>query len=331
MPMRQFVAFVLLAGVASPGFALNILLTNDDGLTSNVIALHDALVEAGHDVVVSLPCTGQSGMGAAAKFFTPLTPLTQPCLNNAALPDDPGAGPVTKSGPGWGDYYYVNGTPIMAALYGLDVPGLERWGGAPDLVLSGPNEGQNVGGIVNSSGTVSNAQIALARGLAAIALSADANTAGQTAEDGNITANPLSAEVATLSLELVDDLIGTAGDRPLLPAGVALNVNFPKFAAGGSEALSWAFARHGSYNLYTLRFVTDLGNDPVAQSYGLEDYHYPGMTIEPPAAEPTTEQQEDESLVSQTRISVTAMQLGFEQSPAGQQWLRLHLRDTFGR
>ena len=116
MPMRQFVAFVLLAGVASPGFALNILLTNDDGLTSNVIALHDALVEAGHDVVVSLPCTGQSGMGAAAKFFTPLTPLTQPCLNNAALPDDPGAGPVTKSGLGSGDYYYVNGTPIMLSL-----------------------------------------------------------------------------------------------------------------------------------------------------------------------------------------------------------------------
>ena len=50
-----------------------------------------------------------------------------------------------------------------------------------------------------------------------------------------------------------------------------------------------------------------------------------------PAAEATAGQQEDESLVSQTRISVTAMQLGFEQSPAGQQWLRLHLRDTFGQ
>jgi broad specificity polyphosphatase/5'/3'-nucleotidase SurE len=40
-------------------------LVNDDGLTSNIKATYDALKAAGHDVIVSVPCTGQSGRGAA--------------------------------------------------------------------------------------------------------------------------------------------------------------------------------------------------------------------------------------------------------------------------
>src|SRR5690606_21159030 len=75
------------------------------------------------------------------------------------------------------DYYYVNGTPVMSLLYGLDVAAQKRWGKAPDLVLSGPNIGQNVGAIVVTSGTVSNVQHAAARGIPAIALSADRGTA----------------------------------------------------------------------------------------------------------------------------------------------------------
>ena len=51
----------LLAAAASLAFAApaaqarNIVLTNDDGLTSNVVALYKALKAAGHDVVVSVP------------------------------------------------------------------------------------------------------------------------------------------------------------------------------------------------------------------------------------------------------------------------------------
>jgi hypothetical protein len=40
---------------ASPAFALNIVLSNDDGLTSNLAALYLALKAAGHDVIVSVP------------------------------------------------------------------------------------------------------------------------------------------------------------------------------------------------------------------------------------------------------------------------------------
>ena len=67
----------------SPAAARNIVLTNDDGLTSNILALYHALKSQGHDVVVSVPCTNQSGMGAAAYFSRPVTPLTAACRNAA--------------------------------------------------------------------------------------------------------------------------------------------------------------------------------------------------------------------------------------------------------
>ncbi|WP_047391770.1 5'/3'-nucleotidase SurE [Chitinibacter sp. ZOR0017] len=318
----------LAIALASPSFALNIVLTNDDGLTSNLKALYEALKAKGHDVIVSVPCTGQSGMGAAAKFLTPLTPLstsnadpkTGGCLNGAASAGEPAVGKMSKAGFTNGDYHYVNGTPIMATMYGLDVLAMKRWNKAPDLVLSGPNEGQNVGSIVNSSGTVSNAQFAAARGLAAIALSADSNTT-----DNTNLANPLSSTVAQLSLTLLNQLQAKAGSGPLLPAGLALNVNFPKELSKPS----WRFAKFGSYNLYALKFVEDLGNDPAAKAYGLGNYHFPGVTISPVSTPASAQQQEDESAVVQNQIAVTAMQVGFEHRPQAQTWLRLRLRELF--
>ena len=149
-----------LAAISLPTSALNIVMSNDDGLTSNIKALYKALKTAGHDVVVSIPCQGQSGMGAAIIFLEPLTPLTEACLNNAASAAESGVGPVSKVEKGfdYSDFSYVNGTPIMATAYGLDILAPARWGSAPDLVISGPNQGQNVGSIVVSSGTVSNIQ-----------------------------------------------------------------------------------------------------------------------------------------------------------------------------
>src|SRR5262245_52875592 len=140
-------AFVI---IAQPSHALHILLVNDDGLSPNVQAQYEALTAAGHDVLVSVPCTNQSGKGASISLFVPLTPLTAPCRGDAAQVGAPGVGPVA----GKSNFYYVNGTPVMATIYGLDVLAPQRWGKEPDLVLSGPNEGQNAGPIVNSSGTV---------------------------------------------------------------------------------------------------------------------------------------------------------------------------------
>jgi len=317
---------------ASPAYALNILLSNDDGLTSNAKALYTQLKAAGHNVVVSVPCEGQSGMGAAVKFLTPLTPLTKACLNNAAKAGDPGVGAMTKTGDGFDykDFYYVNGTPVMATAYGLDIVGMKRWGKAPDLVLSGPNEGQNVGQIVVSSGTVSNAQFAAARGLNAIALSAGSDSAGTKDAAGNYSDNPASAVIAKLTLKLLQEMQNKAGSNPLLPQGLALNVNFPDSKVL-TESTPWAFSKIGSYNLYDIKFVEDFSKDSTAAAYGLGTYPYPGITIGFPTTAASATQKEDESIVHKTAIAVTAMQLAYDHRPAGQQWLRLRLRDLLNK
>jgi 5'-nucleotidase len=172
---RRVLVAVLLLTCARPASAFNIVLSNDDGLTSNVVALYTALKAEGHDVIVSVPCTGQSGRGAAIVMYSttvivPDNDKTQieaegSCHNGAAPTGAPAVGPFVRAEFANGDFYYVHGTPVMATMYGLDVVAKARWGKAPDLVLSGPNEGQNVGLIVNSSGTVGNVQFAAGRGL----------------------------------------------------------------------------------------------------------------------------------------------------------------------
>jgi 5'-nucleotidase len=58
--------------------------------------------------------------------------------------------------------YYVNGSP--AALYGIDVKAQDIWGSRPDLLISGPNEGNNLGVITPHSGTVGVTVTALNKG-----------------------------------------------------------------------------------------------------------------------------------------------------------------------
>ncbi|MXO65905.1 5'/3'-nucleotidase SurE [Altericroceibacterium endophyticum] len=293
--------------------ARNIVLTNDDGLTSNVVALYHALKEAGHDVIVSVPCTNQSGMGAALSIGRPLAPLEQSCLNDAAQAGDPGAGPMTRDDLPADDFYYVNSTPVMSLLYGLDVLGMERWGGEPDLVLSGPNEGQNVGAIILSSGTVSNAQFAAVRGLPAIALSAGANS------EGADLANPVSVQVAQRAVELVTALDNKAGDGALLPRGLALNVNFPDDLAGAQ----WRQTQIGTYNAYAIGFSDNMAETAsptmraMAEARGIQVPPLPGLNFEMNETSPTADQQNDESVVYRQHIAVSPMQAGYAASPAG--------------
>lgn len=304
---------LLLAAAASLALApaveaRNIVLTNDDGLTSNVVALYEALKAAGHDVVVSVPCTNQSGQGAALGIARPVTPLTEACLNDAAEPGAPGAGPMTRAGlPAGGDFHYVSGTPVAALLHGLEVVGKTRWGKAPDLVLSGPNEGQNVGAIILSSGTVSAAQYAAVMGIPAIALSAGANTEAASLD------NPLSDEVARRSVELVAHLEDKAAGGPLLPAGLALNVNFPDTLEGAR----WQLSEIGTYNAYKVGFATDMAQSAspmmqmMAKSRGMAIPALPGVSFDFNTAAPTPEQQDDESVVYRRAIAVSPMQAGY--------------------
>ncbi len=314
---HRLLSGIALALCATPAFALNIVLSNDDGLTSNLKALYDELKAAGHSVIVAVPCSGQSGRSSAIVMYSTVTIVPdndktqieaeRGCHNGAAALGAPAVGPFTKAGYTGGDFHYVHGTPVMATMYGLDVLAPARWGKAPDLLLSGPNEGQNVGKVSINSGTIGNAQFAAGRGIAAIALSAGANTVDNTG-----LANPLSRVVAQLSTKLIATLQAKAGTGPLLPPGVALNVNFPDAATASS---AWSFSRQGSYDTYNLKFNS-------GAPWGLTG-SLPGAV--------TASQAEDEAVVYKTKIAVTAMQVGYEQRPAAQQWLRLRLRELFAQ
>ena len=290
----------------------NIVLTNDDGLTSNLVALYVALKEAGHDVVVSVPCTNQSGQGAALGIARPITPLKEACLNDAAQEGAPGAGPMTRAGlPAGGDFYYVDGTPVAALLHGIEVVGNARWGAAPDLVLSGPNEGQNVGAIILSSGTVSAAQYAAVNGIPAIALSAGANSEAASLD------HPQSAVVAQRSLELIAHLETRAGDGALLPAGLALNINFPDQA----ETARWQLAQVGSYNAYKVGFTANMAETAspmmkaMAEARGFVVPPLPGVSFDFNTAAPAPGQENDESAVYRRAIAVSPMRAGYAYLP----------------
>lgn len=302
-------AAVSLALVASPAAARNIVLTNDDGLTSNVVALYEALKAAGHDVVVSVPCTNQSGQGAALGIARPIAPLKASCLNDAAEAGAPGAGPMTRKGlPGEGrDFYYVDGTPVASMLHGVEVVAMARWGKAPDLVLSGPNEGQNVGAIILSSGTVSAAQYAAVSGIPAIALSAGAGTEAASLD------NPQSDEVARRSVELVAHLEARANGGSMLPAGLALNVNFPDTLEGAR----WQLSEIGSYNAYKVGFTANMAQSAspmmqmMAKSRGMDVPPLPGVSFDFNTASPAPDQLDDESVVYRKAIAVSPMQAGY--------------------
>jgi 5'-nucleotidase len=221
---------------------------------------------------------------------------------------------MTRKGlPGDGrDFYYVDGTPVAALLHGLEVVGMARWGKAPDLVLSGPNEGQNVGAIILSSGTVSAAQYAAVMGIPSIALSAGANTEAASLD------NPLSDEVARRSVELVTTLETKAGGAPLLPVGLALNVNFPDKLEGAR----WELSEVGSYNAYKVGFSTNMAVSAspmmqmMAKSRGMEVQPWPGVSFDFNTAALAADQLDDESVVYRKAIAVSPMQAGFA-FPAG--------------
>lgn len=297
MPRRLPLVLCLLifaVVVAPDASARRILLANDDGLTSNLKAAFDALSAAGHDVIVAVPCRNQSGMGAALRHYgADGSALSEPCRNRAAIAGDPPEGLMTR--PGFErDYHYVNGTPVVALLYGLDVLAQARWGTAPDLVVSGPNEGRNAGPGVTASGTIGIAQFASGRGIPSIAISAGGGTV-----DDDTLANSDSALVAGKLVELVAGLDSQSKGGRLLPSGVALNVNLPDRIAGAP----WKLTRHGSYASVAIRFSTDrAGADgPLA-----------GIAVVPQGNPPTAEQQNDEAAVSRSAISVTVMQPTFD-------------------
>ncbi len=127
------------------------LVTNDDGFNAPGI---DALVQAlralpATTVTVVAPATNQSGTASKTTSGT----LT-------AVDAKTASGYPAKA---------VKGYPADTIVWAVDQHGVAE---KPDVVLSGVNNGQNIGKLVDLSGTVGAARAAAQRGIPAVALSA---------------------------------------------------------------------------------------------------------------------------------------------------------------
>ncbi|EFC83941.1 stationary-phase survival protein SurE [Parafrankia sp. EUN1f] len=127
---------------------IDILVTNDDGVGAPGI---DAVVKGlkampAVNVTVVAPAANQSGTGGKT---TQPTPAHHDATTASGVP-------ATA----------VDGYPADSVLVALDVLGLK-----PDVVVSGVNQGQNLGPVVDLSGTVGAARAAASRGIPAIASS----------------------------------------------------------------------------------------------------------------------------------------------------------------
>ena len=129
---------------------LQVLVTNDDGVGAPGI---NAVVEAlralpGTKVTVVAPAANQSGTGNK----TTNGALTATTATTAS-------GYPAKA---------VAGYPVDTVIWAVDQKGIS---GRPALVVSGVNDGENVGPLTSISGTVGAARAAAARGIPALAAS----------------------------------------------------------------------------------------------------------------------------------------------------------------
>lgn len=173
---------------------MRILITNDDGIDAPGLAiLEQAARTVSGDVWVVAPATEQSGQGQALTLADPLR--------------------IAEVGE---RRYAVSGTPADCVTMALKVV----LGQAPDLVLSGVNQGFNIADDMPYSGTVGAALHATAAGIRAMAFSQAYKRLGQEHEEE--IWGPARAHCADTIRALL------AVDQP---RGIALNVNFPPVAA----------------------------------------------------------------------------------------------------
>lgn len=204
-----------------------ILVTNDDGVNAaGLLALRQALSELGR-VEIFAPERNWSAASRTRTFHKPLR------VDEVRLLDG-SVGHVT------------NGTPsdcVSLALLGL-------LDGTPDLIVSGINDGLNLGRDVSYSGTVAAAMEGVRSGVPAIAVSYD------TVRDR--TETPDYSAAAAFSSRLAGFFFEEGG----FPVGNVLNVNVPYLPS--TRALRAKITRLGG-EAYSNYLVT--GKDPQGRNY----------------------------------------------------------------
>jgi 5'-nucleotidase len=181
-------------GKGSRKTSMKILISNDDGiLAPGLKVLAKTLSKLGRVVVVA-PNEEKSTMGHALTLHKPLR--------------------IQEMEPG---FFSINGSPADCVYMGIR----EVLKSMPDLVISGPNRGGNLGQDIYYSGTVSAAREACILGLPAVALSVDVM-------HGKAKGKPIAVQYAAASEFLLHYL--KKFDFTSLPRHTLLNINVPNVA-----------------------------------------------------------------------------------------------------
>lgn len=183
---------------------LTILVSNDDGVAAEGIDVLVKALQAMPDttVVVSAPATNQSGAGGK-------TTAGQLAVTSTTMLGGESANAVA-------------GTPADSVAWALD-GGIST---KPQLVVTGVNSGQNIGSLIDISGTVGAARAAATRGVPALAVSAGVNDTAGYHDAAGLAVRWIEQHRADIA----------AGKLAGSPAKVA-NLNVPKCSAGTMRGL----------------------------------------------------------------------------------------------
>jgi 5'-nucleotidase len=189
---------------------MKVLLTNDDGITAiGLNAMRRALLEVpGLELAVIAPDSNRS---ATARSITTRKPLW---VEEVEFGDG-------STG------FATDGTPVDCVRFAA--LGLVEF--EPDLIVSGINQGSNLGDDITYSGTVAAALEGIVLGIPAIAVSQQADQGVVDFRAGHDWQAEDFQQAAAFAARLVEELEGVP-----MPEGTLLNINCPAGAVRGARA-----------------------------------------------------------------------------------------------
>ena len=265
----SFLTSILLISFSSPLSAsvnLSVLLTNDDGINSpGLKALSKALRDAGHRLTVVAPADQQSGGGMKVTLGKSLK------VEKVVAEDDT---------------WSVDGSPADAVLVGLGTIMKDR---KVDLVISGPNFGQNLGTNVFLSGTVGGAMTAVLQGIPAVALSVGINLDESRSQPDRFPSTLATFKPASKFLVSKLEKWFQDPSSQVIPPYSLVNINYPEVGKRSIKGVKWIEAgKLGGFSLDYRSNVSDTvevliseneTTDPSAKDLGFFNQGYVTLSI----------------------------------------------------
>jgi len=209
---------------------LRILVTNDDGIDAPGLLAVVAELSTIAEIIVCAPDSNRSGSSASTDALAERMSIEARTISGAS------------------NAYAVGGKPVDAAQFGLFQLGPTQDPSDFDLVVSGINNGPNVGNVSIYSGTVGAATAAAHYGVPAVAVS---QVSGQ-------TSYALAAEATR---RFVEELC-QQGATP----GIVYSINVPTAQAAQVAGVSVSAQGGDYFRVQEFRIFTDQQGDQTAQA-----------------------------------------------------------------